>query len=50
MSEVSGPTTITPTETFRPGSIGQPVPGVSVRIDNKDENGNGEVLTHPLSS
>lgn len=48
MSEVSGPTTITPTERFRPGSIGLPVPGISVRIDNPDEGGNGEVCAPPL--
>jgi len=50
MSEVSGPTTITPTEAFRPGSIGKAVPGISVRIENPDENGSGEICWKGRSS
>lgn len=43
MSEVAGPTTVTPLSALRPGSIGLPVPGIQLKIDNPDEKGNGEV-------
>lgn len=49
MSEVSGPSTVTPPDVLRSGSIGLPIPGMQLKIDNPDEKGNGEVYSHLFS-
>ncbi len=44
MSELSGPATITRPEWLRSGSVGQTIPGMQIKIDHPDKEGNGEVL------
>lgn len=43
MSEVAGPMTVTPSDLLRAGSIGLPIPGMQLKIDNPDDKGNGEI-------
>lgn len=43
MSETTGLTTINTHSNFRLDRCGQPLPGVDVKIDNPDENGEGEI-------
>ena len=44
-SENSGPQTISTLSNWRLGSVGQCISGTHLKIDNPDENGEGEVST-----
>ena len=43
MSENSGPHSLNQIQHWRVGSVGPTINGVGLKIDNKDENGEGEV-------
>ncbi|MEM8875763.1 MAG: AMP-binding protein [Planctomycetota bacterium] len=43
LTETCGPITVNVPGQLRPGSVGRPLPGSEVRIDNPDETGSGEV-------
>ena len=49
LSETSGPHTLNVDEKWRTGSCGPPMPGAHLKIDNPDDNGEGEVF-HKLIS
>jgi len=50
MSELAGPSTITPPAQLRSGAVGIAVPGIQVKIDNPDKDGNGEICWKGRSS
>lgn len=44
MSENTGGITVNPLQQVKLGSVGKPYPGTYVRINNPDNDGNGEVM------
>ena len=48
MSENSGPHSFNQIQRWRVGSVGHSMSGVRLKIDNPDENGEGEVTLHKL--
>jgi long-chain acyl-CoA synthetase len=44
LTETTGACAVTRVEKNKLGSVGPPLPGVDIRIDAPDENGNGEIL------
>ena len=49
MSESTGPISVATIDTWRLGSVGQCLSGGHLKIDNPDENGEGEVSGRELS-
>ena len=43
MSENTGPATLNTIIDWRLGSVGKPIAGTKLKLDNEDENGEGEV-------
>lgn len=46
MSENTGPASLNTIVNWRLGSVGKCMVGTKIKIDNKDENGEGEVRSH----